>query len=157
TTELLRALAAVASNDVSYCNLAAQLALKTGRLRQAEEFFDHAARLQPSNQLHRLNLAILRLGSTNNATVQAARDGLSDLSTEPALAISSLRSLVAESLVRADLAAALIYSRQLQARPQIQFSDRLNHLEILSRINSDEFESFLEAVQPLSRTNVAYA
>lgn len=156
-SEVLGALVGVASNDIGYCNLSAQLALKTGRRSEAEKWFAHATQLQPSNHLHLFNLAILGLSSINTVTARQARATLIDISIEPALALPALRSLTADSLVRRDLTGALAFSARLQAQPRLPFSDRLNHLEILSRLDSSEFEPFLDNIQSQSHTNATLA
>jgi hypothetical protein len=156
-SELLSALAEGASNNVGYCNLSAQLALKMGRGGEAENWFAYAAQLEPSNHLHVFNRDILRLGATNTTTAHQARASLIELSAEPALTIPALRALIADSLVRRDLHAALPFSDRLQVQPQIQFYDRLVHLEILSHNSPNEFEPFLETIQSQSLTNAAFA
>jgi len=51
----------------------AELALKLHKLPEARAQFEEAARLEPSNELHQVNLAVLRLQSTNSADAAGAR------------------------------------------------------------------------------------
>ncbi len=149
----LTALRASASNTVSYCNLAADLALKLSKRREAEDWMEAARRLQPSNELHELNLAVLRLNSTNAALALGARTTLERLRANPNFSVPVLRSLVADNLRRRNPARARAFSEELMAQPQVAFGDRLEHLEILREIDSPEFRTFLEALQERASTN----
>jgi Flp pilus assembly protein TadD len=53
--------------------VAADLAVKLGQFEAAEHHFEQAVQLEPTNDLHRLNLAILRLGSEPTPADQGSR------------------------------------------------------------------------------------
>ena len=82
TAQIMDELAATATNRANYQVVAASLALGTRRLAEAEAHFEIAVQLEPTNRLHELQLAILRLGATNETKVAAARAVLETLRTE---------------------------------------------------------------------------
>ena len=154
-SEILTELRATATNRVAYCNLSADLAMKLGKPNEAETWVETARQLQPSNSLHELNLAVLRLGSTNRPDATQARATLMQLRTNTNLAAVALRSLVADSLLRKDLAEAETFSAQLLTQPVASFADRLQHLDILGQANSSKFQTFLPVIQSEASTNAA--
>ncbi len=54
-----------AKDVAAYHVLCAELALKLNKASEAAAQFEEASRLEPTNELHQLNLAVLRLQSTN--------------------------------------------------------------------------------------------
>jgi len=65
TGQLLSDLAPVATNLARYQVVAASLAVALRRPNEAEMHFEAAVKLDPTNQLDALNLAVIRLESTN--------------------------------------------------------------------------------------------
>ena len=65
----------------------------------------------------------------------------------------ALRVLVADRLAHKDVAAANIYSGQLLASPRVNLEDRLQNLEILRQLKSDEFRDRLQTLQQQVTTN----
>jgi hypothetical protein len=65
TTQILGELSGVATNDVEFYVVSAELALRMYHLAEAQAQLETASRLQPPNQQFQLNLAVIRLGSTN--------------------------------------------------------------------------------------------
>ncbi len=147
TAQLLAELAATATNLASYQVVAANLALGMHQLAEAEAHFEIARQLEPTNRLYELNLAILRLGATNETKAAAARAVLVQLRTDATLGPPALRALVVDRLAHADAALAREYSTQLLARPGTTLADQLQHLGILRQLKSAEFTAGLEAVQ----------
>jgi hypothetical protein len=103
--------------------------------------------------MNQLNLAVLQLQSTNGGAVLAARTTLEGLRASTNVGTVALRWLVAEGLVKDDLATATKFSSQLLADPRSQTDDRLQHLTILQRSQSPEFSAYLSAVQRDALTN----
>ncbi len=153
TVQLLSELAPAASNTASYQMVAANLALHTSRLAEAEARFETAIALDPTNRSFQLNLAVVRLGSTNAARLAAARATLEQLRTDPNLGGPALRSLITDRLVHHDPAGALDFSRQLLAAPAATLEDRLQNLGILQQLKSDEFDARLQTVEQQVATN----
>ena len=144
-----------AAGVAAYHAVAADLALRLKRTDEAVVQFEQASRLEPTNELHQLNLAVLHLQSTNAADASAARATLESLRASTNVGIVALRWLVAESLDRNDLPSAERFSRQLLTDPRSAPDDRLQRLTILQRSNNPELKTYLAALQQSSVTNAA--
>ena len=131
------------------------LALHTYHLAEAEARFETAAKLEPNNKLLQMNIAILRMASTNETEQVQSRAFLEKLRTDDSLGLWVLRALVADRLLHKDAAAAGNYSRQLVANPHATTEDELQNLEILRQLKSDEFNDRLQAVQQQVATNAS--
>jgi tetratricopeptide (TPR) repeat protein len=142
-----------AQNVAAYHTVAAELALRLKQTAEAQAQFEQASRLEPTNELHQLNLAVLRLQSTNTVDSAAARAALERLRASTNVGPVALRWLVAESLERNDLAAAERFSRQLLADPRSVPDDRLQHLTILQQAKNPEFGPYLASLQRNALTN----
>ena len=153
TTQVLADLSASAAAVPDFHILSAELDLSVHRVAEAESQFEMACRLEPTNRLFQLNLAVIRLSLTNAASATAARAALKAFCSDPTLAPAALRSLMADRLVNHDAAGALEYSKQLLAIPQATLSDRLQNLDILKRLQSPGLAAQLNAVQQDSATN----
>ena len=153
TSQILEELTATATNLANYQVVAASLALSTRRLADAEMHFEIATRLEPTNQLYELNLAIIRLSATNEAKATAARAALETLRANPQLNPSALRALVVDRLTHQDAVVARDYSTKLLAEKQATLADRLQNLTILQLLKSGEFTAGLKAAQ--QQTNAA--
>src|SRR5579872_7169699 len=114
--------------------LSAELALKLSRVSEAAAHFEQASMLEPTNSLHRFNLAVLQLQSTNLPIAERARLALETLSSHTNLGLLALRWLIANDLRRNDLVNAEALSGRLLTQPRASLEDRLRHLAILQRI-----------------------
>jgi hypothetical protein len=133
--------------------VSADLAIRLKKTAEAAAQFEQASRLEPTNELHQLNLAVLQLKSTNALAAAAARATLERLRTGTKVGAVALRWLVADALERADLAAAERFSRQLLADPRSGPDDRLQQLGILQQSKNSEFGVYLAIVQQNALTN----
>lgn len=139
------------SNSVPFHVLSAELALKTGLIADAESHFLTATSLEPTNELHWLNLAVVRLLSTNATTAAVGRAALERFAARTNLL--ALRSLVVDSLNHSNLGVADSLSRQLLARPHPPLEDQLQQLGILQAERAAEFQTSLASVQRETATN----
>jgi hypothetical protein len=151
--QTLEELADSAKGVAAYHALWAELALKLKNSGEAAARFEQASRLEPTNELYQLNLAVLRLQSTNAIVAAEARATLERLRASAQLGTIALRWLVAESLRRDDLAAAERFSRQLLSASHSVPEDRLQHLTILRQAKSSEFTNYLGAAQKNALAN----
>ena len=142
-----------AASVAAYHVVSAELALRLKRSAVALDHFERASRLDPTNELYQLNLAVLQLQSTNAAALPAARSTLERLRASSNVGVVALRWLVSEHLRRDDLNSAQQFSRQLLANPHSQSDDRLQHLGILRQSNSSEFGAYLTVLQKNALTN----
>ncbi|HLH56087.1 MAG TPA: hypothetical protein VKY92_20975 [Verrucomicrobiae bacterium] len=131
--ETLRVLEPALQDRAGFQILSAELDLKSNRLEDARWHFAKAASLDPENPLHKLNIAVLDLQSTNAAVATAARRSLEELSAGPRLGALALRWLVMDELRRTNLEAAAAISLRLLARPGAQLEDRLRYVAVLQQ------------------------
>jgi predicted Zn-dependent protease len=116
--QILDDLRAGATNLPTFHVVSADLALRSKELEKAESHFAAAARLEPTNDVYKLNLATMRLSSTNAALAAEGRAVLESLRRITNLGAVALRSLANDSLRHQDLAAAMTWSDQLVANPR---------------------------------------
>ena len=131
----------------------AELALRLNRPAEAAAEFAEAGRLEPTNALHRLNLAVLQCRSTNGAIASEGRANLERYSSHSQLGIVALRWLVADHVASNNLDAAERFSSQVMREPHCTWDDRLQHLAILKQAERAEFAAQLEAAERNASTN----
>ncbi|MCW5553474.1 MAG: hypothetical protein KIS67_15110 [Verrucomicrobiae bacterium] len=153
--QVLAELPPTATNLVPFHLVSAEMALKLNQLSEAERHLANASALQPTNALHQLNLAVLRLQSTDATIATEARAVLVRLRADPAVGTDALRSLVADLARRGELAAARASSAELLADARSTFEDQLQHLSLLLEDRSPDLAAALSALQQQSSTNVA--
>jgi predicted Zn-dependent protease len=151
--QILGDLAPTATNLVAYQNVAVELAFKMNDLTAAQTHLEAASRLEPTNQLFRLNLAVLGLTSTNSALAALARSQMEQFCSDTNFAAAALRSLVTDRLARNDLPEAEGYATQLLATTQVTLSDRLQYLGLLQKLHRPELTAQLKSTQSLAGTN----
>jgi tetratricopeptide (TPR) repeat protein len=151
--ETLEELKGSATNHAAYHAVSAELALRLKRTAEAANHFEQASRLEPTNELYQLNLAVLRLQPTNAPASSAARAALERLRASTNVGAVALRWLVGDGLGRNDLPAAEQFSRQLLADPHSVPDDRLQHLTILRQAQGSQFGPYLSTVQKGALTN----
>src|SRR5204863_3115352 len=124
--------------------VSAQLALKQGQLARAEQHFEKAIQLEPTNELHRLNLAVMRLESRDSNVAARAEAELTRLESVEPWRAHALRNLAVHSSIGKKFAQAESYSSLLLQSTNATFNDRLEHLSILRRARSPALPDFLE-------------
>lgn len=155
TAQILDDLRAGATNLPAFHLVSADLAIRLKELDAAQTHLQAAARLEPTNELHQLNLATLRLASTNAALAAEGRAVLDSLRQSTNLGAVALRSLANDSLRRQDFTTAAAWSAQLITNPRCTPEDRLQHLSLLLREKGPEFTPYLESLKQRAVTNVA--
>jgi hypothetical protein len=153
TTQILDELSSNAVSVPSYHAVSAQLDLSLHRWAAAEEQFEMACKLDPTNKSDRFNLAAVQLSSTNKITAAEARMQLEQYRNDADLGLLALRSLQTDRLSRNDTPAALTYSTQILANAHANFGDRIVHLTILKQMRSPALAAQLESLQRESTTN----
>lgn len=153
----LEEVGAADQRTVPFQALSARLAIQLNQLPRAAAHLEEAIRLDPTNELHRLNLAVIQLRSTNAAVAASARSRLEALRTERSVGVEALRWLIRDSLARKDLTAARSFSEQLLPEGRSGFADQLTHLSILNEMQSAGLGAALTAAQRQAATNAAQA
>ena len=156
-SQVLQDLSASAAGVPAFHIVSAELDLNLHRLAEAETQLIAACRLQPTNRLFQLNLAVIRLDSTNAAAATEARAKLEQLCADANFGPLALRSLIADRLMHNDGDDALNYSTRLLAGAQATLNDRLQHLAILKSLQSPALTAQLNALQRDATTNAAMA
>ena len=146
-TNALEGVDAAGKMTPAYHNIAGAVASTVGQLAQAEVHFREAARLEPTNQVPQLNLAIVRLHSTNAQVMAEARASLQQLSAKPEFRCQALRELIVDALNSTRTDAALALSADLLNQSNAVFSDRLLRLEILRASKNPALGKTLAAFQ----------
>jgi predicted Zn-dependent protease len=157
TSQVLDDLSASAAGVPDFHIVSAELDLSLHRMTEAETQFEAACQLEPTNRLFQLNLAVIRLGSTNSTAADDARAKLKQFSGDANLGSPALRSLIADRLLHDDAPGALDYSTQLLANAQATLNDRLQNLGILKRVQSSALTTQLNALQRDAATNATMA
>jgi hypothetical protein len=153
TTQTLNELSSQAADMPAYHILLAELDLSLHQANAAEKELQRACKLDPTNQIDQLNLAVIELGSPNKTTASNARVQLEKFRTDPNLGPAALRPLLTDRLLHNDTPAALTYSTQLLASAQANLNDRLMQLTILKQLQDPKLASQLNLLQLETVTN----
>jgi len=151
----LDGLDAAGKQTAIYHKMLGTLLLAEHRGTEAETQFIEVTRLEPTNIVNFLNLAILRLQHTNQQAVALARTTLINLCTNSEVRPDALRQLVQDAIRHTNIAAVLSYSGKLVAETNATFSDRLSHLQFLHLTTNAQEAAYLAVVQRECTTNSA--
>jgi tetratricopeptide (TPR) repeat protein len=137
-------------NTAVYNNIAGTVALVGGQLDEAEARFSEAIRLDPSNPVPQVNLAVVRLHRTNVLDMAEARIALQRViisSTNAVLCSQARRELINDAMRFNNIPMALTLSKELTEQSNSVFADKLLRLDVLLKINDDEFKPTLALYQ----------
>lgn len=153
-SQLVKELGDTAQNEIAFHLVAAQLALKQTRIAESEEHFEEAVRLEPTNDLHRVNLAVVRMESRDTNVSARAHADLERLQSSAAWGVQARRALLMHHLAHRQFAEAERFSTALLSEPKCTFADKLEHLTVLRSARSPQFEAFAAELQHDAATNV---
>jgi tetratricopeptide (TPR) repeat protein len=127
-------------STATYHKLGGALAWDLHNAAEAEKQYTEALRLEPTNAAITLNLATIRLASTNAEIANAARLSMEQMATakEAEIRNTALHYLAADANSHGLYGKAISYSKQLLQDPSASFSDRIVHLEFLREAKSEE-------------------
>ena len=140
----------------AYNDIAGTVALVGGRLDDAEAFFTEAIRLDPSNSVSQVNLAVVRLHRTNTLDMADARIALQRVilnSKNFTLRSQARRELIKDAVRFNDTPTALALSQELAEQTNAVFTDKLLRLDVLKKVNSAEFKPALASYQHEASTS----
>jgi len=152
-----KSLDSVAQNaraSVKYYELSAGLALAERQPAIAESHFAAALALEPANKRLALNLASIRLASTNAETTGQARADLTSLSEDPATRLEALRALAADALAHKCDTEAQRWTAQLKSEKSATISDALLYLEAAQSSEASP-EALLEVQAEAQKSPIA--
>lgn len=141
-----------ADQSAEYNDLMANGSLAINDLPNAEKYFVKAADLDSQNPVHRVNLAALRLSSTNPELRAEALKQLEAASEEPQVSLFATRALFREAIHSGDKARARRFAEKLQTLPGHGFGDELDQLD--AEISEPSFREMLKALEHRAESDV---
>src|SRR5262245_10292478 len=143
----LEGLEARAQHMAAYYKLMGALQWELRDEREAEKAYLEALRLEPTNQAVTLNLATVRLSSTNQASQEKVRESLRELVANPSLGPTALRTLITDAVRQRDFARAINFSKELIALPACTIGDRIAYLQVLRESANPGFAPWRERLE----------
>jgi predicted Zn-dependent protease len=134
-------------HTADYHKIKGALAWNLGQASEAEHQYVAALQLEPNNQANILNLQTIRLASTNQVIANGARLALEQTVTNAALRPIALRHLITAVMARHDLTKAIGYSKEIVASSSVNFTDKINHLQLLREIKSSDYTPWLASLK----------
>jgi predicted Zn-dependent protease len=134
-------------NGATYHDLAAKVALGKRDVEKAESHWSEAARLDPSSDEYRLNLATLQIRSRSTTVRDAASRTLESLIQIPAHRLTALHALIEDAMNHQEFARARDLADRLVAIPGIPFSERIGRLSVLRDQNAPDAPKYLEQLR----------
>lgn len=142
----------------AYQNMAGAVAIQANRVEEAELHFLEAARLEPTNKIPQMNLAVIMLHGSNSLEQAQARESLQHIAadpTVPGLHCPALRELVSDALRNKRNNDAEALSRTLLAQTNSAPEDRMVRLTVLQQTASPAFKPELAVFEREAGTNSA--
>src|SRR5882724_780233 len=146
-TEALDGVDEQSKNTAAYHKLKGALAWSLRRTDEAEKEYLEAARFEPGSVAIQLNLATIRLTSTNESITKSARASLQGITTNGAFRVSALHQLLIDAVAHKFPDQAAAYSRQIVQDPSATFSDKVDYLELLQESKSPDYSRWLAALE----------
>ncbi len=155
--EALMAVPTEAKGGAEYHKLVAALAWGLKQFPEAELHYVESLRLEPENLTSHLNLATIRLASTDVEKQHIGRSSLRSLSTNAPVRAEALRELVADGIRRRDWPQALADVTELNRAPDANFADQIFRLNVLASSGDPSLDNSLSLLLPLASTNATSA
>ena len=155
-TNALNQIPASGQNTAQYQNAIGVLDIALHEPLAAEAAFSAATRLDPASEAPRMNLAVIRLHSTNQVSVAEAVQQLNAFAvgTNASYRCRAMRELIADDFVHSKMRSALALSRKLLAEPDSSFSDRILQLDLLQRASDPGLSPALVSAEAAAGKNV---
>jgi Flp pilus assembly protein TadD len=157
-TNTLAGVSEADKNTAAYHNLAGSVALVEGKPNDAEAHFIESIRIDPTNAVPQVNLAVVRLHLTNKLDMAEARISLQRVildSKNASLRSQARRELIMDAMRFKDFPTALALSQKLVDQTNSVFADKLLRLDVLKNTLSPEFKPALASFQDEAGTNSA--
>jgi Flp pilus assembly protein TadD len=149
----------VSKATATYCKLSGALAWESQDPAMAEKQYSEALRMEPKSESVILNLATIRLASTNTEIANAARSSLEQMATatNSEIRTTAFRYLASDASSHKLFGKAVDYSKQLLKEPSATFADKVVHLQLLREAKNKESDDWLESLKKEAKTSPAYA
>jgi len=157
-TNTLAGVADVNKNTAAFHSVAGSVALAAGQPDQAQAHFSESIRLDPTNPIPQVNLAVVRLHLTNALDMAEARIALQRIimnSTNAILQSLARRELIVDAVRFNNMTTAMTLSKELAEPTNALFSDKILRLDVLLKTSNAELKSTLAAYQREAATDPA--
>ena len=145
-----------AKGTPGYHAASGRLAEMKKNLVEAERHWAEASKLAPDNTSYQFQLALIRLGTNDQAKRKSALEVLERLRTDPKQRAAATRTLILDGVAHHEETQRMhLLATELQSYPDAQFSDRLLYLEILRQLHDAGFEEYLKKLQQEAVSNPA--
>lgn len=144
-------------NSAECYKLRGALAWSTQNFTDAEKEYLEAKRLEPENPAIDLNLATVRLTSSNAVVTSAARKTLENLTTNAALRPAALHQLLEDAVARRSVSEATAFLSRVVQEPTASVEDKIQYLDLLQRTKSTDFPHYLASLELASTNSPQYA
>lgn len=141
----------------AFHELAAVLAIRSGKSALAARHYAEACRLAPADDRLRFNRASTMLGAARNAEAEEARRIFHDLEGHPGYRLPAKRALLNDAAARENRTEALARARELFDDPHATSNDRLLVLNVLARFSPETLPDRLRAAQAAARAPADFA
>lgn len=141
------------SRSAAFHVLKAKIALTKHDSVAAGNHWAEAARIEPSDDDHRLHLATIRLDSKSPEHRVEALATLRELSHKPAKGVGALRVLLADARKHEVWSDAYEHANSLVAAPSATFEDKLARLGTLRAMKLLESATYLEELRSTAISN----
>ena len=123
---------------------------------EAERHWAEASAIAPDNTSYQFQLALIRLGSNDQAKRESARQVLEHLRADPKQRAAATRTLILDGMAHHEEAQSTqTLASELQSYPEALFSDHLLYLEILRKLHDPGFAEYLGKLQKDAASNPA--
>jgi hypothetical protein len=144
----LNALDEAAKRTAGYHAASGRLAEMKKNPGAAERHWAAASEIAPDNKSYQFQLALIRLGTNDQAKRQAALEVLEKLRADPKQRAAATRTLIIDGVAHHEESRRMQeLASELRSYPEAQFSDRLLYLEILRQLHDPGFAEYLKELE----------
>jgi tetratricopeptide (TPR) repeat protein len=123
---------------------------------EAEHHWAKASEIAPGNTSYQFQLALIRLGTNDQAKRKSALEVLERLRADPKQRAAATRTLILDGVAHHEETQRMqLLATELQSYPEAQFSDRLLYLEILRQLHDPGFAEYLRKLEQEAVSNPA--
>lgn len=143
--ETLKAIPKEARNSADYHGTAGAVAMSAGKFQEARAEFEAALIIEPNNDHYKFLHACMLLSDKSAAARQERQQTLEHLASESSdLRTQAMRALLLDAASSGNHKIALERAKELQARKEARFDDRLLYLTLLHAAEAPEFDAYLD-------------
>lgn len=134
-------------STAEFHKLAAGLAWNLHYSAEAEKEYAAALQLEPTNLAVMLNLATVRLVSTNKAVASQAHATLEAIPATSPVHLLAWRTLATDAIDHKSYQTAIEYEQQVANDPKASYADKLGYLQVLHLADSPQFGAWQKVLE----------